>query len=304
MRPPHQSRESQEDPLHFADWLTLVGFLGSASDALQTVKSQTPPKDSKTSDAEWLTLIQPALDFVNKLSDRENTTPQIRKLEPKYDDRVASLQSEPTFQEHLVGVSQWQFAWIELAKLHCFQPQLNWEYLLQQEKVAPPPGDVEALLKYSLPTKSEKRKTELLGGFNPLTSTLFVVSENLDLRVVGNAQAEDPNTGRRILGFAYDFGLPQISVVNYKGLFLIKNGYHRAFALLRAGHEYVPCLIVRTDSFQFTGAQAQGFFGIDLLTSARSPLLSDFDSAAAFLVPRRRVRVMVTVHAETQVVPV
>ncbi len=60
---------------------------------------------------------------------------------------------------------------------------------------------------------------------------------------------------------------------------------------------------VRRDGYQFTGGQASGFLPIDLVMSDRSPILPDFFSPAAVMVPRRRLRIMITVHSEVQVVP-
>jgi hypothetical protein len=115
-------------------------------------------------------------------------------------------------------------------------------------------------------------------------------------------QGEDPQTGRRFFGFAYGGGLPQMSVVDYKGLCMIKNGYHRAYALLEKGHKFMPCLILKTDNYQVTGAAGVGFFGFELLLSEQSPIMDDFLSSAAVVYPRRLVRTIVSIHGEVQVV--
>jgi hypothetical protein len=123
------------------------------------------------------------------------------------------------------------------------------------------------------------------------------------MRIVGNVQGTDDQTGRSFAGFAYGFGLPQVSVVDYNGIVMVKNGYHRAYSLLQRGHEFMPCLIVTTDMFQGTGANVPGFFPLDLLQSDKSPILNDFNTKAAFAMPRRRMRLMITIHAEVHAVP-
>ena len=55
---------------------------------------------------------------------------------------------------------------------------------------------------------------------------------------------------------------------------------------------------------QAAGIVACDFFTVDTVTSAKPPLLSDFTSSAAVAIPRRLFRVILTVHAEVQVIPV
>lgn len=294
---------AQEDrpDIHYSDWLTLLGFMGE-DEALGYVKGQG--KKEGMNEQEWIPKIRNAISVVNNINGRRQTQPEIRNLPQKYSQRIEKLQNDPTFKEHQIGVKSLKFGLVELAKLHCFQIHLNMEYVDSLVRDAPDPDDLDGTVKFCLPTRDEKQKTEVITAFNQNTNTFSVITDNLDLRILGTAQGEDGQTGRSIAGFAYGFGLPQLSVVNYNGLFMIKNGYHRAYALLRKGHDFMPCIVVQTDSFQGTGGQTPGFFSIDLLNSDKSPILSDFSTGAAVLVPRRRVRLMATVHAEVHVVPV
>ena len=95
-----------------------------------------------------------------------------------------------------------------------------------------------------------------------------------------------------------------MSVVEYKGRYILKNGYHRAYALFRAGHRSLPCLLLHTDNYAMTGAQATGFFPLDTVLSEKPPRLEDFSSPAAVAIPRRLLRMMITVHAEKVAFPV
>jgi hypothetical protein len=115
---------------------------------------------------------------------------------------------------------------------------------------------------------------------------------------------EDAKSGRRFFGLAYGGGLPQISVVNYNGFYMLKNGSHRAYALLQKGHKFMPCLVVSTNNYQTSGAVSPGFLNFDLVLSDKSPLLSDFQSQAAVVFPRRLLRVIISIHGEAQLVAV
>src|SRR5439155_2629740 len=104
------------------------------------------------------------------------------------------------------------------------------------------------------PSNKVKPLDPLLVNFNPVTNTFNIVTDNLDFRIVGNVQGQDPQSGRRFFGFALGSGLPQISVAEYKGRYLLKNGYHRAYVLAKAGHERIPVLLVSVNNYADTGA--------------------------------------------------
>lgn len=287
------------DTIHFSDWIALVGFLSEA-EALRY--AQLPSETPEATALRLSKALQKAREHASTVSGRLGLKPKMKKLGTNHAARIEKLQAEPTFKEHLVSMNSSEFSWVELRKLKAFQPYLNSEYVDQLVERAPEPGDEEGTVAFCLPLRSERKPAEVVTGFNPNTNTFIVSTGNLDLRIVGQFASEDAATGRRLIGFAYDFGLPQISVVEYKGNYFVKNGYHRAFALLKKGHDSLPCLALSTDSFSATGAQVPGFFPVDLILSDRAPLLSDFQTGAALSVPRRRVRATVSIHGEVQMV--
>jgi hypothetical protein len=170
-------------------------------------------------------------------------------------------------------------------------------------KKAPEPDDIEGSIKFCLPLRGEDGRIEVLSSFNPNTNTCTIVTDNLDLRILGNVQGEENTTKRNFVGFVYGFGLRGVSVSNYNGLFMVKNGYHRAFALLQKGHKYMPCLVVETDAYQLTGAGSPNVFTPELMNSDKSPLLSDLNSKASVTILRRRMKAVAIIHGEILVVP-
>jgi hypothetical protein len=292
-----------EFPLRSSNWKSLLGFHTEA-EAMTIIRSQGIPLDSDKEQA-LSEQIRMAVEHVRSFSGRRTLRPQIIEIPEKdFQDRRKKLEDEPTFREHLVGIHEHSLASVEIDKLHAFQPNLNIEYVERLKQRAPSPGDIAGLLKFCLPLRDEVPKSPALGNFNANSNTFTLTSENLDLRILGSVQGEEPTTGRTFFGFAYGKGLPQMSVVEYQGMYMIKNGYHRAYALLEGGHKSFPCILLRTDNYNATGATGAGFFSIDLMMSDRSPLLSDFSSPAAITYPRRLLRVIVSIHAEVQVIPV
>jgi hypothetical protein len=290
-------------PPKFSIWKSLFGFY-TEDEAMTIIKSQGIPLDS-TEEQSLAQQVRFAIVHVQSLKNRKALAPQIMEI-PKVviEERRKKLEEEPTFREHLIGVRESSLASVELDKLHAFQPNLNMEYVEYLTKRAPSPGDIEGLLKFCLPLRDEIPKSPVLGSFNSNSNTFTLTSENLDLRILGSVQGEEPTTGRNFFGFAYGKGLPQMSVVEYQGIWMIKNGYHRAYALLERGHNSFPCLVLRTDNYSATGAALPGFFNIDVVRSDRSPLLKDFSSPAAVEYRRRLLRVIVSIHAEVQQIPV
>lgn len=299
-RHPSVSKETASDPLHYVDWLTLVGFM-QEEEALNMVKTQNVT--NLTSKDEWVRLIRSAREVAIGASARADPRPEVREIDSKYHDRLSRLEAEPTFKLHSAGMRSLKFALVELNKIRLFQTMVNQEYVDSLVKRTPEPDDQEATLRFCLPTQSESPKTRMMSSYNPTTNTFSAVSDNLDLRILGNTNGEDPVSHTPVAGFYYGVALPQTTVVDYKGILLLKNGCHRAYALHKKGHEFLPCLLGTTDSFQVTGAQVAGSFPLGTIVSDGGPILSDFDTGAAVLVPRRRVKVVATIHAEVQVVP-
>lgn len=301
MEPEHpRSREATADPVHYVDWLTLLGFM-TEEEALAMIKSQS--LGSATTADEWARKIRGARDATVSISGRMDWRPQVREVDSRHRGRLSKLEAEPTFKMHSAGMRSMKFALVELGKIHLYQTMVNEEYVDSLVKRAPQPDDTEATMRFCLPTQEEAPRPSMMSSFNPSTNTFSAISDSLDLRILGNTHAEDPVSHTPIAGFYYGVALPLTTVVEYKGVFLLKNGCHRAYALHRKGHEFLPCLLGSTESFQVTGAQVPGSFPPSTILSDKSPVLPDFDTKAAVLVPRRRVKVVATIHAEVQVVP-
>jgi hypothetical protein len=279
-------------------WRFLFGFY-KAEDAVTLAKSQGLEFTSEM-EASLRSKVAQANHYVQALPDRSRIVPHTYPASPEHEAYLAALAAEPTFSETTQGMTGWAWRNIELKNLRTFQPCLNWDYVQQLIGSVPDPADKDATLRFCLPARDSMPPQRLLAGFNPTTNTFSIVTEHLDLRVVGQVQGEDPNTKRKFFGFVVGFGLPTLTVARYNGAYLLKNGYHRAAALMAKGHTTAPALVVDTDNLQMTGALGPGFFGPDTLLSPRGPVLSDFLTSGAVDISRSKLRTVVTVHAEAQ----
>ena len=293
------SKESGAIAPKTSPWKSLLGFLPE-SQALEMIRIPGVASDPKLEQT-----VRTAVEYVHRLERPPDSSPRLAEIPSGiFSEREGKLRGESTFAEHLAGINESQFQMVEISKLHVFQPNLNLEFVERLKERAPELGNTSELLKFCLPLRDEVTKRPVLAGFNPSMNTFTLASENLDLRIVGNVQGEDASTGRRFFGFAFGPGLPQMSVVKYKETYLLKNGYHRAYALLEKGHEFMPCLVVSTDNYQATGAVGPGAFPFEVVLAPKSPIMSDFFGEAAVIYPRLLIRVILTIHAEIQIASV
>lgn len=67
-----------------------------------------------------------------------------------------------------------------------------------------------------------------------------------------------------------------VQVVNWNNRFIIANGYHRAVALLQAGHSRMPCILQAVPALEAAGIAPPAFFDASRLGAARPPMMQDF----------------------------
>jgi len=287
-------------PVEYSDWSALLGFYSEAD--ARSILLGHGVELSKEKTSALLGQIREARAWISTVKGRLGVSPRVDEIPAPHQAYLHDVQNAGVIDDVMkTGVQSWSFGLVELARVHVHQPYINLEYAAKLIEKAPEPDDFGALLRYCLPVGRGPSNQSTSVTFNPAQNTYSVVSENLDLQVVGNTQGEDA-LGRKFAGFAYGFGLPQMFVVQYRGLFILKNGYHRAYSLLKKGHEAIPCIILKTDDFALTGANRIGLFPAEIILSDKSPIMSDFLTKAAVIIPRLRAKAVLTVHAHAEIV--
>jgi hypothetical protein len=71
-------------------------------------------------------------------------------------------------------------------------------------------------------------------------------------------------------------GSPFLEVAEYRGRWFLRDGYHRAYRLLRSGITLMPSVIVHAGTLAELGPVQPWFFDEDALFGVRPPLVSDF----------------------------
>lgn len=89
-----------------------------------------------------------------------------------------------------------------------------------------------------------------------------------------------------------------VQVAHFNDRYILKNGYHRSYQLLREGEEYVPAVVLYAQDYADTGAKGVGWFQKQSIMGARPPLVWDFFTEAAVELETKVQNKMIRVLAE------
>lgn len=196
----------------------------------------------------------------------------------------------------------WRIEWVDLTRVLSVQKMITTDGL--GLRVAEAAGDPAALAELCLPTT---QPLPPLGAFGDQDGHGFALSSlNPNLRVVGSNIAEAlvspspevPPQKVQAFTFFVSLGASYVQVARYHGRSFLRDGYHRAAGLLRAGVTRIPAVVIDAPSFQFV-APAPGLFDHEVAFSDRAPRLADFwdDSVSADAL-QPEVRKVVRLRAE------
>jgi hypothetical protein len=200
----------------------------------------------------------------------------------------------------------WRIEWVDLTRVLSVQKMITTDGL--ELRVAEATTDPAALVELCLPAA---QPVPPLGAFGDPDSHGFALSSlNPNLRVVGSnvsealvsASPQLPPQKVQAFTFFVSMGASYVQVAQYQGRSFLRDGYHRAAGLLRAGIKRVPAVVMDAPSFQFI-TSAPGLFDHEVAFSDRAPRLADFwdDSVSADAL-QPAVRKVVRIRAEEFVV--
>lgn len=178
-------------------------------------------------------------------------------------DTLARQQSRLDLHAEMRGLD-WSLGVVDLRRLLAFQRRLSFDSTLPAMTV-PPQCDWGGLLKIAFASPNpvicdvihdRDKKTVILQSSNP----------NVQLRMT-----QDP-----AMPVAVYAGSAFFEVAQYAGRWFLRDGYHRAYNLLRAGIFRLPAVIVRARTLEDLGAVQPRFFSEAILLSENPPFVSDF----------------------------
>ena len=110
---------------------------------------------------------------------------------------------------------------------------------------------------------------------------------------------------QQVFGYQLSLGTSFVQLTEYQDRWMVRDGYHRIYGLLQKGISKVPCVIVKAQRFEETGAGRPGFFDYELMFGERPPRVTDFVSSEfSFGVKVQAVMKVVRIRAEEFFVPI
>lgn len=159
------------------------------------------------------------------------------------------------------------------------------------------------VLKYTLPVgPSNMLMREEIGLPNSVYAGLQLISRDPNVQVLGpnHGEVADQPPGTVMVQFLVRSSPNFAQVVHYRDRYILRNGYHRTYQLLRAGESNLPCVILEVDDWSETGGNQPGHFDENVVMhSDRPPLITDFQSdiASDLYTPARNTHIRIV--AET-----
>lgn len=192
---------------------------------------------------------------------------------------------------------------VDLTRLLSFQKAVSLEHIAQRVGTVAP-DDWETLADICLPVMAAAE--ELNGTFDKDGRGVTIASLNPNLRVGPVRTVTLPDAAAsRLIGFTLMFGTPHVHIVEYKGRWFLKDGYHRCYGLLARGVTRAPVVVERARSFADVHGGGTTLVSQEYLLGSHPPRLTDFhDPAVSATVTQQALRKVIRIRAEEFVVNV
>jgi hypothetical protein len=191
---------------------------------------------------------------------------------------VNRVRSSPLVAAHMANL-KWRPGAVDLRKVGAYQPTINLHGL--DERIVGVSDDMDSLLDFAVPTERNLQHLPISGEQRQHPYT--VNSANPNLRVVGSVVGPAevtvvegvPPINAIAVQYFVAINPSFMQVVHFDGRWFLRDGYHRAAALLRAGISVCPCLIVTAVDLSQLGLP-DNHVPYDVLFGPRPPMVTDF----------------------------
>ncbi|TMI23046.1 hypothetical protein E6H31_00230 [Candidatus Bathyarchaeota archaeon] len=194
---------------------------------------------------------------------------EVERLDQDYLKQVAAT---PAFTGAFQGTA-WSFKQVEIDNLTSFQMYVDLDYVTELNHALPNRPESLDIAKFCLPTEFPVQTSVNL---DVAAQSITFVSHAPNMLITG--MGVNPSGPQSPLGAGFNIGANPnyVTVVKYANRLLLKNGYHRLYALRQRGITTSPCVYAETTDFNQTGANRPGFFRKEILMSPRPPVVADF----------------------------
>jgi hypothetical protein len=203
---------------------------------------------------------------------------------PALSGYIAELQAQPFFRSF--KAEGWQVRMADLRYIRALQPVVHADHATGRQRDAR--DDSVSLARITLPQTSPK---EVLATARTADGRGWILTcPNPQLRIRGPNSADRDDNGCRtkVFGIETELANSLVQVARWRGIYVLRDGYHRAYGLLSRGVSRIPVLYNEFPDHQPPLA-APGLFAPAVYCGDRAPLLSDYldDEVSAPIEVRR-----------------
>jgi hypothetical protein len=226
--------------------------------------------------------------------------PDIRDISLEFDDHLQAVMQMPRFASSFVGMNI-SFKMVEIAPLLAYQFQVESPRSNSLCGDTTEPSDIRKLLQICLPPVLEDIPRTVAGQ----QSGLIVKSRSLNMRMMSAGHlGQDATQGMDFAGIGFGPALPLVQVARFDGRCYLRNGFHRAAGLRRAGVTHIPCVFLELTDFNLVGAGGPpNTFARAVLESDNPPTCRHFDLERAYSVSLRQMTRIISVSWNEYVFP-
>ncbi len=157
---------------------------------------------------------------------------------------------------------EWSLGVVDLRDLLAFQRRLIFDAAISPPSM-PAPGNWDALTPVAFASPRAIDFFLLASG----ESEFLLQSANPDLQLRRSSES----CSLTLYG-----GSPFLEAAEYRGRWFLRDGYHRAYYLLRAGVFETPAVLIRAKTLAELGSVGAWFFPEETLLSSHPPQVTDF----------------------------
>jgi hypothetical protein len=214
------------------------------------------------------------------------STPVLSHLPLRLKKRAAAFQRHPDVVAALHDLD-WTLGMVDLRDLLSYQWVVTDQDAVKRADAADL-KDPDTLFSFCLPEQGNSTNVACQIDQDRMGITLSALDPNLRMGAPAitdvdlSSGPQRPARRQRFVGFPVHFGSPFIKVAEYNGRWLLCNGYHRSYALLRRSIYKIPCVFIKAHDLAETGAARPDFVPQEMLYGDHPPSVADFldDSVA------------------------
>lgn len=269
-------------PPKYTNELLLLAFLSKAEFAGSVSKQLFHNQDTMALGLRKLEAIQPEINGLLKSEAGICDEVSVRPVPPAHNSILKSITDNPLFRRcfQLLPIS---IGLIEIDKLIAPQRILNMDYVDRITESINPDMTLDELISFCL---SPQKVTSPVEYLESGPNAYMFSSPNADLRFLGSyvkylSEDEIAASGGGGMPVAavvtlVGFGSNPINVIRYRDRYILHNGFHRVYALRKAGITEIPIVIQAAGTLPEFPRQLLSISRELLTQSPRPPLMKDF----------------------------